>query len=81
MSAKKLIDAIRKKEKTDLNETEAKTLLKEFGVPVVQETVAPNAKEAVTAAGRFGYPVVAKGLGAELAHKTERGLVHLNLHI
>ena len=80
MSAKELIDAIRKNEKTRINETDAKTLLNEFGVPVVPEKVAANAKAAVDAADRFGYPVVVKGLGAELAHKTERGLVHLNLN-
>jgi acyl-CoA synthetase (NDP forming) len=80
MSVKELIDAIRKNKKTSINEAEAKTLLKEFGVPVVPETVAADAQEAVAAADAFGYPVVVKGLGAELAHKSERGLVHLNLN-
>ncbi|MEJ2222512.1 MAG: acetate--CoA ligase family protein [Desulfobacterales bacterium] len=80
MSVKELIDDIRNKTKTRINESEAKALLKEFGVPVVQETVAQDRQEALEAAGRFGYPVVVKGLGAELAHKTERGLVHLNLN-
>ena len=69
MSVKELIDAIRKKKKTSINEAEAKALLKEFGVPVVPEAVASNAQEAVVAAAAFGYPVVLKGLGAELAHK------------
>jgi acyl-CoA synthetase (NDP forming) len=80
MRVKELVDAIRNKTKTRINEAEAKALLKEFGVPVVPETAASNAQEAVVAADRFGYPVVVKGLGAELAHKTERGLVHLNLN-
>ena len=31
------------------------------------------------AADSMGYPVVLKGVGARLMHKTERGLVHLNL--
>ena len=80
MSVKELVDAIRKKIKTGINETEAKDLLKEFGVPVVPETVAANVQEALAAADGCGYPAVVKGLGAELAHKTERGLVHLNLN-
>ena len=80
MSVKELIDAIRKKKKTSINEAEAKALLKEFGVPVVPEAVVSGAQEAALAADAFGYPVVVKGLGAELAHKTERGLVHLNLN-
>ena len=51
MSVKELIDAIRKKKKTSINEAEAKALLKEFGVPVVAEAVASDAQEAVVAAG------------------------------
>jgi acyl-CoA synthetase (NDP forming) len=47
MSVKKLIDAIRKKKKTSINEGEAKALLKEFGVPVVPEAAASDAQEAV----------------------------------
>jgi len=35
--------------------------------------------EAVDAADEIGYPVVLKGLGSTLLHKTERNLVHLNL--
>jgi acyl-CoA synthetase (NDP forming) len=79
MNVKELIGDIRKKTKTRLNEVEAKAILKEYNVPVVPEAVAADAQEAIAAADAFGYPVVVKGLGAELAHKTERGLVHLNL--
>jgi len=79
MSVKELIDAIRKKTKTGVNEAEAKALLNEFGVPVVPETVVANYNEAISAAEELGYPVVIKGLGSALAHKTEHGLVHLNL--
>ena len=79
MRVEKLIGAIREKKKSQINEVEAKALLKEFDVPVVPEAVAADDKEAVAAADAFGYPVVVKGLGATLAHKTERGLVHLNL--
>ena len=79
MSARELINAIRGQNKTRINEVEAKELLKEFDVPVVPEVVAKDDKEAISAAEAVGYPVVLKGLGATLTHKTERGLVHLNL--
>ncbi|MGD9413188.1 MAG: acetate--CoA ligase family protein, partial [Desulfobacterales bacterium] len=79
MDVKELIGAIRKKTKIRINEVEAKAVLMEYDVPVVPEAVAADAQEAVAAAESFGYPVVLKALGAELAHKTERGLVHLNL--
>ncbi len=35
--------------------------------------------DAVAAALEIGFPVVLKGLGARLTHKTERGLVHMHL--
>ena len=79
MDISALLCDIKNKTKNSINEAEAKALLKEFDVPVVPEAVAADAKEAVAAADEFGYPVVVKGLGAALAHKTERGLVHLNL--
>ncbi len=41
--------------------------------------IASTEDEAVQAAEKIGFPVVLKGLGATLLHKTERGLVHLNL--
>ena len=62
MRVKELVDAIRKRTKTSINETEAKALLNEYGVPVVQEVVAKDGQEAVNAADIFGYPVVVKGL-------------------
>lgn len=62
-----------------LSEHESKQLLAAYGVPVVQEVVAHDASQAVELARSVGYPVVLKGLGSTLLHKTERGLVHLNL--
>lgn len=62
-----------------LDEFEAKMLLASYGIPVVGESRCKNAQEALAAASRIGYPVVLKGLGAQFAHKTELGLVHLNL--
>ena len=62
-----------------LTEAQSKKLLKSYGVPVVEETVALTIEEAVAQAGIIGFPVVVKGLGTKLTHKTERGLVKLNL--
>ncbi len=62
-----------------LTEAQSKQILKNYGVPVVEETVVLNSKEAVARARMMGFPVVLKGLGTKLTHKTERGLVKLNL--
>jgi acetyl-CoA synthetase (ADP-forming) len=62
-----------------LSEADSKQLLAKHGVPVLPERVVATADEAVAAAGEVGMPVVAKLCGAAIAHKTERGLVRLNL--
>ena len=62
-----------------LSEAESKGLLRGHGVPVLDERVASNPDDAAIAAEAIGYPVVAKLCGDAIAHKTERGLVRLNL--
>ncbi|HDP26341.1 MAG TPA: CoA-binding protein [Deltaproteobacteria bacterium] len=64
---------------TALDEHASKKILAAYGVPVVREIVVTTASDAVAAARDIGFPVVLKGLGQRLLHKTERGLVHLNL--
>lgn len=65
--------------RTALNEVQSKALLKQYGIPVVEEKIAQSGNEAVAAAQLFGYPVVIKGMGSTLAHKTDQGLVILNV--
>lgn len=62
-----------------LSEADSKALLARHGVPVPDEALARTPEEAAAAAVRIGFPVVAKLCGTGLAHKTERGLVRLNL--
>ncbi|MBP7342462.1 MAG: CoA-binding protein [Deltaproteobacteria bacterium] len=79
MEIKKLLAQAKKESRTALTEAEAKQVLNLYGVPVINESVALTAEEAVGAAQAFGFPVVVKGLGNKLTHKTEKGLVHLNI--
>ncbi|MFZ5571230.1 MAG: acetate--CoA ligase family protein [Thermodesulfobacteriota bacterium] len=62
-----------------LTEYHAKQFLKQYAIPATPEIIAADADEAVSAARSFGFPVVLKGMGSSLLHKTERGLVHLHL--
>jgi acetyl-CoA synthetase (ADP-forming) len=62
-----------------LSEADSKDLLGRFGVPFAPERIVATAEEAVAAAGELGHPVVVKLNGDAIAHKTERGLVRLNL--
>ena len=65
--------------RTALSEHEAKRLLSLSGVPTAPEILAQNAEEAVAAAEKLGFPVVLKACGPGLLHKSELGLVRVNL--
>jgi acetate---CoA ligase (ADP-forming) len=62
-----------------LTEREAKEVLSHYGVPVVGERLTHSAGEAVDAASALGYPVVLKVESPDLPHKTEAGVIRLNL--
>ena len=62
-----------------LSEAESKALVAAHGIPVPDERTADDPAAAVAAATAMGYPVVVKLNGDAIAHKTERGLVRLNL--
>ena len=62
-----------------LSEAESKALVAAHGIPVPDERIVPDAPGAVAAADAIGYPVVLKLNGDAIAHKTERGLVRLNV--
>jgi acetyltransferase len=62
-----------------LSEHLSKGLLSEWGIPITRETLVQNADDAVTAANEIGYPVVLKGDVSNMPHKTEAGLVKLDL--
>lgn len=64
---------------TILSEAESKALLEPFNIPFPQEMLSATAEEASTAADSIGFPVVMKLCGDSIAHKTERGLVRLNI--
>jgi acyl-CoA synthetase (NDP forming) len=62
-----------------LTEREAKALLSQYGVPVVDERLATDGDAAIAAADAIGYPVVLKLESPDLPHKTEHGLVMVNV--
>ena len=79
MEKLEIIKKAKSQKRTALTEAEAKEVLKKYGIPVVKEKVVKTIEETEIAATEIGYPVVLKGLGSRLTHKTERGLVKLNL--
>jgi acyl-CoA synthetase (NDP forming) len=64
---------------TMLNEADSLALLAERGVPVVAHRLCRSRAEAVAAFESIGGPVVVKGCSADIAHKSELGLVKLGV--
>ena len=62
-----------------LSEYESKKILSRFGIPVVREMLVGDLSEAKTAAESLGYPIVLKACSAEISHKTESGLIAVDL--
>ena len=75
----KLIDDALKRGATSLSEYESKLLLAEYNIPITRENIVATAKDAVVTAAEIGYPVVLKGSGEAISHKTEMNLIALNL--
>jgi acetate---CoA ligase (ADP-forming) len=64
---------------TMLNEADSLALLAERGIPVVAHHLCRSRPEAVAAFEAIGGPVVVKGCSADIAHKSELGLVKLGV--
>jgi succinyl-CoA synthetase beta subunit len=62
-----------------LTEREGKAILAAYGVPVALDHVVATCEAAVEAAEAVGYPVVLKVESPDIAHKTEAGVVRLDL--
>jgi acetyltransferase len=63
-----------------LTEYQGKKLLRDYGIPVVKEEMVSDEKEALRVAKSIGFPMVLKFCSSQVAHKTEKGLIALDLH-
>jgi acetyltransferase len=62
-----------------LSETASKAVLKAYGFRTPKEAIARTEKEALAIAKRIGFPLVAKAVAAQLAHKSDVGGVIVGL--
>ncbi|HEY2678363.1 MAG TPA: acetate--CoA ligase family protein, partial [Steroidobacteraceae bacterium] len=62
-----------------LTERESKAILDLYGVPTVPEITADSVESALGAAARLGFPLALKVESSDIAHKTEAGVVALNV--
>lgn len=62
-----------------LTEFGSKNILKQFGIPITNEKLAVTPDQAIQYANEIGFPVVLKGMSPQILHKTDKGLVVLNI--
>ena len=63
-----------------ISEDEAKKIFALFKIPVVEEILETDADKILSACQKTGFPVVLKGIGETILHKTEKNLVHVGLN-
>jgi len=78
-AAWQLIDSALKQGRTALSEYEAKQVLGYYDIPVVPEALVADRSELERAIGQIGYPLVMKGCAPDIAHKTEKNLVRVDI--
>jgi acyl-CoA synthetase (NDP forming) len=63
-----------------MSELEAKTMLSAYGIAVNEGYAAGDADEAAEKARHIGFPVAVKALSEKISHKSDLGLVELNVY-
>ncbi len=79
MTREAIIDRARSEGRSLLSEIEAKELLKEAGISVVDTRLATSREEAVSMSQQAGFPVVLKVASPDVVHKSDAGGVKLGL--
>jgi len=74
-----IIDRAKKEGRKLLTEIEAKELLKQAGISVVDTKLAISKDEALSISQQFGFPVVLKIASSDVVHKSDAGGVKLGL--
>jgi len=75
----KIIEKAIKEGRTALSEHESKQVLAAYQIPITREVLVDNAEDLLKAAQEIGYPLVLKGCSAEISHKTEKGLIKVDI--
>jgi len=79
MIGQDIIGRARSEGRTLLTEVEAKDLLKQAGISVVDTRLATSREEAISISKELGFPVVLKIASSDVVHKSDAGGVRLGL--
>ena len=75
----KIIETALEQGRHMLSEYESKKVLASYQIQVTKEIEVDTLEELVKATQDIGYPVVLKGCASEIAHKTEKGLIQVDI--
>lgn len=75
----RILEQALKQGRKSLLETEAKTVCREYGIPVTRFELAKNEAEAIKYANKIGYPIVLKIVSPDIIHKSDVGGVAVGL--
>jgi acetyl-CoA synthetase (ADP-forming) len=75
----KIIEDALREGRSRLSEYESTLVLASYGLPVTAEILVSTPGELRQAAAQIGYPLVIKACSADMAHKTEKGLIRLDI--
>jgi len=79
MTKPEIIAGARSEGRSLLTEVEAKELLRQSGINVVDTRLATSREEAVSISQQLGFPVVLKIISPDVVHKSDAGGVKLDL--
>ncbi|RJQ68208.1 MAG: carboxylate--amine ligase [Desulfobacteraceae bacterium] len=77
--AVQIIRAALQQGRKTLSEYEAKQVLAAYGIPVTREILVTERSALSASLDEIGFPLVMKGCSAEVAHKTEKNLVRVDI--
>ncbi|MDY7035607.1 MAG: acetate--CoA ligase family protein [Thermodesulfobacteriota bacterium] len=75
----KIIENAIQEGRTTLSEYESKQVLAAYQIPITREILVDDVKNLAKTAQEIGYPLVLKGCSSNVTHKTEKGLIRVDI--
>jgi len=75
----KIIERALEEGQSTISEYESKQILSSYGIPVSKEFLVDDVQGLMSATQEIGYPLVLKGCSSEITHKTEKGLIKIDI--
>jgi acyl-CoA synthetase (NDP forming) len=75
----KIIEKALQQGRNTLSEHESKRVLAAYDIPVTREILVEDGKNLAGAVNEIGFPLVMKGSSSSIPHKTEKGLIRVDV--